>query len=134
MTEQTALEDFTGQFAMEERDICRAVSDTLHSNYPGYAWRVGTTLTETSRGVTGAVVVELCVPLASVVKPTNNTKGFLIYAHALHGPGGVRKVILAGGEVLERWGLPREKAPADWVEQAWEHGLDETGSVVKSKA
>ncbi len=127
MDEQVCLGDYSGEHAMAERDICLAVSDTLHANYPGYAWRVGCTLES------GVVVVELCVPLASRLKPTNQTKGFMIHIKRLQGPGGIKKVIWAGGEVLERWKLPRDKAPADWVEMAWEHGLDESNSVVKSR-
>lgn len=39
-----------------------------------------------------------------------------------------RQVVRAGGELLERYGLPRSKFTEDTLRRAAEHGLDKTGA------
>jgi hypothetical protein len=127
MDEQILLGDYTGDNAMAERDLCLAVSDTLMASYPGYAWGVGCTLES------GMLAISLIVPLADVAG-ANARPGYLIRISSCYGPNGVKRVRDAGGELLERWKLNRGKAPADWVDLAWENGQDRAGEVIKSKA
>ena len=126
MDERTVLEEYTGENAMAEQDLCRAVSETLMDHYPGYAWGVGCTLQS------GMVAITLMVPLADVAG-SNARPGYLIRIQNCYGPGGVKRVIDAGGELLERWKLNRGRAPADWVDLAWENGQDRSHEIIKSK-
>lgn len=125
-----ALLDISGQdddeISRAEAALCIAIGEDLMRRYPGYVWDVGFT------HASGVVTVKLTVPLS--VRPGGQGEpGFLIHAATCVGPGGQSKVHAAGGEILERWRLPREKAPADWVEMAWENGLDRTNMITKSK-
>jgi hypothetical protein len=126
MDEQIVLEEYSGPNAMQERDLCLAVSETLMGTYPGYAWAVGCTL----QG--GAVMISLKVPLADVAG-ANAQPGYLLYISSLLGSDGVKKVRNAGGELLERWKLCRGKAASEWVDAAWENGLDRSHEIIKSK-
>jgi hypothetical protein len=108
-----------------ERALCYCIGVDLMQTFPGYVWNVGFTRQA------GVVTIKLVVPLS--VRPNGmGEPGYLLYASTAVGPGGVQKVRNAAGEILERWGLPREKAPADWVERAWENGLDRSHMILKS--
>lgn len=114
------------EIARAEAALCIAIGEDLMRTYPGYIWDVGFT------HASGVVTIKLTVPLS--VRPGGTGEpGFLIHAETAVGPGGQRKVRAAGGELLERWRLPRQRAPGDWVEQAWENGLDKTNMITRSK-
>lgn len=114
----------TGERAMADQDVCIAIGEDLTRAYPGYLWKVG------CNHEAGVAHIHLVVPSPI---PDNTTKGFMIYLSTVLGPGGQKKVIGAGGEILERWGLPRDRAPEDMVDRANEHGLDRSNMVLKSK-
>lgn len=115
----------TGSGATRAADeaLCLIVGTDLTETYPGYAWNVG------CNHEAGTIAISLDVP----GQISNTTKGFLMHIATAVGPGGQKKVRAAGGELLERWGLPRGRAPGDAVERALEHGLDRGGEILKSR-
>lgn len=112
-----------GPTRMADHDLCVAVGEDLTSTYPGYFWNVG------CNHEAGALHIELVIPH----QVGNTTKGFLMHISTAVGPGGQKAVRKAGGELLERWGLPRGRAPKDTIERALEHGLDEGNAILKSR-
>lgn len=113
-----------GENAMSEQDLCIAVGETLQKAYPGYPWQVGCSVDA------GTVVIDLPVdwkPLAF------QRYGILLHMKSLMWQGGFKKVLHAGGEMLERMGLPREAAPRDAKLRALENGLDIGSAVVRSR-
>jgi hypothetical protein len=107
--------------AMSDIDVCRAVGEDLTAHYPGYPWMVGCNHEKS----VGRVVIDL-----GVTKPV----GMENYAYALYlptvlGPGGQKRVLEAGGELLERFGLKRGAAAEDHRQRARENGLDLGGAV-----
>lgn len=113
-----------GPRQMADEDICRAIGEDLTQTYPGYLWQVG------CNHDAGVATILLIVPTAT---RADQAKGFMIHLDTVVGPGGSKKVRDAGGEVLERWGLPRGRAPSDYMAQAGEHGLDTANSITKSR-
>lgn len=108
---------------MEDQDVCIAIGETLTAAYPGYMWNVG------CQHDGGVAYIMLVIPTVA----NNQSLGNLIYLSTALGPGGQKAVLRAGGEILERWGLPRSRAPSDMVQRANEHGLDQGGMVLKSR-
>jgi len=116
--------DADGEHAMAEQDLCIAVGETLQKAYPGYPWQVG------CNNESGTVVVDLPVTW----KPVEFQRyGILLHMGSLMWAGGFKKVLHAGGEMLERMGLPREAAPRDAKAKALENGLDIGNAVTVSK-
>ena len=101
-----------GRTRAADKALCIVVGEDLTRAYPGYAWDVG------CDHEAGTVAVRLAVPVeGGMAQP-----GFLLHISSVVGPDGQHKVRRAGGEVLERWKLRRERAPHDWLEQAREIG------------
>lgn len=124
MSEMDAAFVADGEHIMAEEDLCRAVGEDLSRAYPGYPWMVGCSLQA------GTVVINLPEPW----KPLKyRNHGILLHMGSLMGPGGQKKVLFAGGEMLERMGLPRSAAPQDAGQRAKENGLDVANAVIKSK-
>jgi hypothetical protein len=114
----------TGEHAMAEEDLCRAVGEDLQRAYANYPWMVGCNV------AAGTVVINLPEPW----KPLKyRNYGILLHMGSLMGPGGQKKVLYAGGELLERMGLPREAAPANAGQKAKENGMDVANAVGNSK-
>lgn len=115
----------TGDGATRAADeaLCLVVGRDLTETYPEYAWDVG------ANHEAGVIAIRLAVPMqGGMAQP-----GFLMHISTVVGPDGQKKVRLAGGEILERWRLQRERAQQDWIERATENGLDKTNMVLKSK-
>lgn len=108
---------------MAEEDLCRAVGEDLTKHYPGYDWMVGATLDG------GTVAINLMVD----DEPAMASYGYLLHLNTIVGPGGQHRVMQAGGELLERWGLPIGAAPDGWRKRAQEHGLDICSAIGKSR-
>jgi len=105
--------DFSGPMAMQEEDLCQAVGEDLTKHYPGHPWCVGADL------VAGSVVIDL-----GYKKPVHlQQMAYLLHPATLMGPGGHHRVMEAGGELLERFGLPREGARKGSGERAADNGL-----------
>jgi hypothetical protein len=115
----------TGEGATRAADeaLCIVIGRDLTETFPGYFWNVGV------NHESGVIAISLAMP----GEAGNTTKGFLMYISTAVGPGGQKKTRQAGGELLERWGLPRGRAPEDVIERALEHGLDRGGEILKSR-
>lgn len=118
----------TGEHAMAEQDLCRAVGEDLTKHYPGHPWCVGADL----RG--GYVVIDL-----GYDKPPHlRNMAYLLHPQTLMNAGGQQRVMQAGGEMLERFGLPRDGIRSDAADLANENGLiaDDTaeGAWAEKKA
>lgn len=106
--------EFAGPNAMAEEDLCVAVGEDLTKHYPGHPWMVGCQLE------TGQVVIDL-----GYEKPHHlRNMAYVINLSALFESGGQRRVMQAGGEILERFGLPRGAARSGSGERALENGLE----------
>ena len=113
-----------GEHAMTEQDLCIAVGETLQKAYPGYPWQVGCSVEA------GTVVIDL----PATWKPLAFRRyGVLLHMQSLMWAGGFKKVLHAGGEMLERMDLPRSAAPDDARLRALDNGIDIGNAVVKSK-
>lgn len=112
-----------GPTQMADQDLCIAVGEDLTRTYPGYAWMVG------CNHESGTLHINVDVP-----KPAGlEGYGYLLHISSVIGPGGQKRVHMAGGEMLERFRLRRGVAHADTDELALAHGLDLTGHKNKSR-
>ena len=112
-----------GPHAMAERDLCIAVGEDLERHYPGHPWMVGADLNA------GTVAIRLGYDLPPSMAPM----GYLLHIATLLAPGGHQRVMRAGGEWLERLGLPRGSAAPEAAARAGENGLNIDASVLKSR-
>jgi len=122
-------DDFTvvesgGQTAMADIDVCIAVADDLRHFYPGHPWRIS------CNHEAGTAVIDLDYPRPLHLRNAR----FMIYISTCIGPDGRKHVMRAGGDLLERWGLPRGAAKASAYAMAGENGLDASHMILKSKA
>lgn len=104
---------------MADEDLCRAVGEDLTRHYPGHPWMVG------CDHEAGTLAIKLGY--------TQTPMGMLLHIGKLQGPGGQRLALMAGGELLERFGLPRKAADGDAVDAAREHGLDDSHAITQSR-
>jgi hypothetical protein len=108
---------------MADEDVCIAIGEDLAKHYPGYPWMVGV-----DHGA-GSVCIDL-----GVEKPIGMERyGYRLNLSTVMGPGGQKRVMQAGGELLERFGLRRGEAPDDAKELARANGLDVAGARNKSR-
>jgi hypothetical protein len=84
---------------LAENAICAAVGRKLEEHYPGYHWYVECVWK------TGTVVVKNL--------NLNGDYGFLLHIPKLLHDTDLHLVTVAGGELLERCGLPRSLKPED---------------------
>lgn len=103
---------------MADEDVCRAVGEDLTDVYPGHPWAVG------CDHQAGTVVIDLAVDKP----PQLRTFAYMLHLSTILGPGGQKRVRQAGGELLERYGLPRARATDNSRAYARENGLDVSGS------
>lgn len=109
------LEDFhLDATTMADQDLCIAVGETLYYYYPGHPWGVGVNLEA------GAITIELGYQHPRI---TGATFGYLLHPQTLKGKGGIHRVMLAGGELLERYDLARGAATDQSAARAAENGL-----------
>jgi hypothetical protein len=87
------------QMEIAENGICAAVGQKLEEQYPGYHWYVECVWK------TGTVVVKNL--------NINGDYGFLLHLEKLMLDNDMHLVTHAGGELLERCGLPRSRKPED---------------------
>ena len=111
----------SGDTRMADQDVCIAVGEDLSRAYPGYFWMVGVEH--------GSVQIDL-----QIEKPIGLERyGYRLNLSTVLGPGGQKRVMRAGGELLERFGLRRGVAHEDTAEIAKEHGLIIDNNHNKSK-
>lgn len=112
----------SGVMAMAERDLCIAIGEDLARAYPGYVWMVGVQ--------SGSIKIDL----GGIEKPLGLANyGYRLNVSTVIGPGGQKAVMLAGGEMLERFGLRRTFAHPDTPDIARAHGLITDGARNKSR-
>ena len=104
---------------MADEDLCHAVLEDLARHYPGHPWGIA------CNHDAGIVGIKLGYE--------QTAKGFLLHIKQLLGPGGQKLAMRAGGELLERYGLPRSAATADSLHAAREHGLDDSHAITQSR-
>lgn len=122
----------TGPDAIRDADLCCRIGAQLTEMYPGHIWRVG------ADHRAGTIVVDL--PYQKVVWDARTRQWKLLRNHAflLHirdvlAQGGEARVMRAGGEMLERFGLKRAGRDEDARDKAWENGFTIDNSVTKSR-
>lgn len=112
-----------GERMLEDQAVCVAVGTLLAREFPGFDFMVGCDHNA------GTVVIDIMCD-----KPIGLANhGYLLHLSSVLGSEGQRKVRNAGGELLERLGLRRDRADAEWRQQAREHGLHTGGAVLKSR-
>lgn len=103
--------------------LARSVATELERLYPAHLWLVG------ANHQAGTVTIDL-----PYEKPHHlRNYGMLLHITSLADEVSWRKVMRAGGELLERFGLARAKATPDSRFAAKEHGLDTSHAIIKSK-
>jgi hypothetical protein len=118
---------------MADQDVCIAVGEYLTQHYPGHPWCVGCShqprnAARIDHG--GTVNITLGYSPDRVLDGRPGAfLGYLLYISTVLGPGGAKRVMQAGGELLERWGLPRCGAGHDSALDAKAHGLIKDAAV-----
>lgn len=101
-------------------DLCRKVSEILNRHYPKHLWMVG------ADHKSGMIYVELPYETAIRAFPF----GFALHIGKLGNAKTMKKKVMsAGGELLERFGLKRGAALKDTLGLAKENGLDTSGKI-----
>lgn len=103
------------------------VHNLLSLHYPGHIFAVNADL----KG--GVVIIQLAYPdrgkHSGSLKDMLSQWGYVIRIAEMDTPDERRRLVInGGGELLERYRLPRSKATIDTIDRAAEHGLDKTGS------
>ena len=111
----------SGETAMADAAICRAVGEELMQLYPRHRWAVQ------ADSFAGVVNVRLLYSGGSKVSQF----GYMLHISTLmSGENTARKAIMrAGGELLERYGLARSGAVEESAMRAREHGLIADGAL-----
>lgn len=108
------FDDFDTGVPPADIALAAACYHKLAEHYPGHNWRVNADHQQ------GIVAVQLGYFGAT---RREAPWGYRIKIDRLKGDPGLRAVVRAGGEMLERFGLPRAKAADDARSRAVEHGL-----------
>jgi hypothetical protein len=113
--------DISSEHDLADIEACHRVGEILSIQYPGHPWQVGV------KHDAGTIHIEL--PYLTRLR-TRFPYGFLLHLSSLRNHDTARKkVIWAGGELLERYGLPRGAATADTPALAMQNGLDRSSPV-----
>lgn len=102
MSRYATLEMTTDSPQIDANDLvfAKEMADTLHAHYPGYLWAV------TAEGAKGIATIRN-LSLSGVW-------GFILRLPAIYSMSQFkRKVVLSGGEILERYALDRAAANTD---------------------
>lgn len=108
-----------GDTRMADMATCKLVYETLCEQYPGHQWMVG------ADAFAGTVEIKLLY--LNPLKPWDRY-GCRIHLASLKTAHGLRKVIRYGGELLERYGLPRRGFREGDNMKAIEHGMHLDGA------
>lgn len=112
-----------GDTLAQDQAVCVKVGELLARFYPGVEFMVGVD------HVAGTVAIDIMCD-----KPLGLERyGYLLHLSSLMGPDGARKVRNAGGELMERFGIRRDRIDAEWRLGAREHGLIVDGNKNKSR-
>lgn len=100
--------------------LCKEIYDILDIHYSGHLWQVG------ANSETGIIDIKLLYPDG---RNRITNFGYTLKIKDIEPPYIKKKVIKAGGELLERYGLPRGRATLHTLVDAITNGLDKTGRV-----
>lgn len=111
------LTDTSGSVPLADLTLAAAVYHKLDEHYPGHQWRVN------ADHETGLVTVQL---LYIDTVRQHARWGYVIHIARLNGDPTLRAAVRAGGELLERFGLSRNRGRVDWEtkQRALANGLD----------
>ena len=113
-----------GETAVADMAACEKANRVLQAAYPGHPWLIG---------VDHSAGAMHCRLMYGDQNAGNNGYGFLLHIATINAPDGEKKIMLAGGECLERCGLFRGKATDESASRAKEHGVDLGGIITKSR-
>lgn len=106
--------EFYGPEGQTDADLCKSIGDDLIRYYPGHPWMVGVDL------AAGSVVIDL-----GYSKPHHlRNMAYFLWPSTVMGPGREHRLMQAGGELLERFGIGRSGARKGDGERAAENGLE----------
>lgn len=112
-----------GDRLADDQAACKLVGEFLARFYPGIDWMVGVD------HEAGTVAIDIMCD-----KPIGMERyGYLLHLSSIMGPDGQRKVRNAGGELMERFGIRRDRPGAEWRMTAREHGLITDANKNKSR-
>ncbi|HKS73269.1 MAG TPA: hypothetical protein VJQ82_08730 [Terriglobales bacterium] len=105
-----------GPTAVADIALCKMIYETLLEHYPNHPWLIG------ANSESGAADIKL---LYTDPRNPRTNWGYSLNLNSLvtHDER-KRKIVRAGGELLERYGLARNGAREDSLLRAIEHGLD----------
>jgi hypothetical protein len=86
--------------AQADLAMTKRIASTLERHYPGHAWKVMVT----HRGG----VAQIALPI--LMKPH---EGFVLHLSNLYSDPGLKAVVRAGGDILERYKMPRQAFDLD---------------------
>jgi hypothetical protein len=112
------LTDFPPGIPPADATLAVAIYHRLVEEYPGHRWQVS------ADHEAGVATVRL--GYLDPLKIEHSLYGFVLHIDKLD--PGLFGIVRAGGECLERYGLPRAKAGEDAGARALAHGLDVTAA------
>lgn len=122
MTYGPTIVEASGETAAADLALCKEVCEELNRYYPEHGWLV------TCRHDAGTISIDL-----PFEKPKQHALyGMLLHITSLSDEVSKRKIMRAGGELLERWGIGRRRARPEDAWEAKEHGLDIAGAITHS--
>lgn len=116
------LIDGSGQHDLADIDLCKKINDVLMRHYPRHPWMVGV------NHKTGAIHIELAYfnRLGRLFP-----YGFQLYIHKLGSAKEMaKKIMRAGGELLERFNLERRAASESSENIALLNGVNTTDMIL----
>ena len=117
MIEQTVLTESHGATDVADIALCKKIYEVLTKHYPGHPWCVG------ANSESGAADIKL---LYHDPRRPRTNYGYSLNLGSLDDERGMRKVMTAGGELLERYGLARGPAKPESGLIALHNGMDIT--------
>jgi hypothetical protein len=115
------VEEFYGENKTSDFQLAKRVAEYLFKHYPGHPWLVGANI------AAGVVDIHLAYPVKVASKM--GSLGHYIHVASLTSDAAWKKVMRAGGDLLERYNMARRGyRDGDW-QRARDNGLDATGAL-----
>lgn len=114
--------DVSTPYDSADIELAKNIYDILDKHYSGHPWAVWADHRKTN--ATADILLFYPNKLGQIYK-----FGYKLHIAKLDAPYLRKKVIRAGGELLERYGLSRDRANEDSFLDAKSNGLDKTGRV-----
>ena len=113
-----------GATQTEDMQACHLAMTVLPKHYPDHPWLIG------CEHFSGMIHCRLQYGTQEV---SNNGHGFMLKLSTILGHDGEKRIMLAGGECLERYNLFRGAATEESEIRAMQNGLNLDNIVGKSK-